>query len=287
MLPGILFAFIVALHGVFLDIPGDFIQILFIGIVSLCLVASANYVINEYLDAKTDQFHPTKKERVAVKLSLNPLLVAIEYVLLAVVGLSLAYLCGIRFFFASVFLLFMGILYNVRPIRTKDIAYVDVLSESINNAIRLAMGWFLISPDTFPVSSLLFGYWMGGAFLMAVKRYSEYHFIGNSAIASSYRKSFKHYSEKSLLISSIFYGMLSLFFIGVFIIKYRIEYLILVALIDGLFCWYLWLGMGEDSVTQKPEKLYKEWKMFLYIGFIIAVGLLTSFVDIPFLHIFQ
>ncbi len=31
-----------------------------------CLIASANYVINEWLDAEFDQFHPTKKVRPVV-----------------------------------------------------------------------------------------------------------------------------------------------------------------------------------------------------------------------------
>ena len=36
----------------------------------------------------------------------------------------------------------MGCLYNIPPIRTKDHAYVDVLSESINNPIRFLVGWY-------------------------------------------------------------------------------------------------------------------------------------------------
>src|SRR5882757_9839328 len=34
-----------------------------IGLASLCLVASANYTINEYLDSEFDRFHPSKKDR--------------------------------------------------------------------------------------------------------------------------------------------------------------------------------------------------------------------------------
>lgn len=59
------------------------------------------------------------------------------------------------FFYASIFLLVMGVLYNVKPIRTKDRACVDVLSESINNPIRLVLGWAAISTIMLPPSSLL------------------------------------------------------------------------------------------------------------------------------------
>ena len=49
----------------------------------------------------------------------------------------------------------MGILYNVEPIRTKDRAYVDVLSESINNPLRFLLGWSAIVSDVLPPSSVL------------------------------------------------------------------------------------------------------------------------------------
>ena len=37
-----------------------------LALASTCLVASSNYVINEWLDAKFDRFHPTKKNRPVV-----------------------------------------------------------------------------------------------------------------------------------------------------------------------------------------------------------------------------
>ena len=34
----------------------------------------------------------------------------------------------------------MGIIYNVKPIRSKDIVFIDVLSESVNNPLRFLLG---------------------------------------------------------------------------------------------------------------------------------------------------
>lgn len=46
---------------------GDFsVVTIAIGFFATCLIASANYVINEWLDAEFDQFHPTKKVRPVV-----------------------------------------------------------------------------------------------------------------------------------------------------------------------------------------------------------------------------
>jgi len=158
MLPGILFALLYLTNDTlaFLEIDLKLTAVrLILATISLCLTASANYVINEYLDAKFDKYHPTKKDRIAVNEQLNPIIVYTEYFLLLILGLTAAWFCVFNFFIMAVFLVFMGVIYNVKPARTKDVPFLDVLSESVNNAIRLAMGWLIIIPDTFPVSSLI------------------------------------------------------------------------------------------------------------------------------------
>ena len=53
-----------------------------------------------------------------------------------------------------------GLVYNVSPIRTKEKVYLDVLSEAVNNPIRLTLGWAMVDSTTLPPSSLLLAYWM-------------------------------------------------------------------------------------------------------------------------------
>ncbi len=169
---------------------------LFIGLISVCLVASANYVINEWLDAEFDRFHPVKKNRPSVTGNVKASLVYTEYCILSVAGIGLALIVSKPFFVTIIALFVMGILYNVKPFRTKDRIYIDVLSESINNPIRLMLGWFIVTSYPLPPSSLVLGYWMGGAFLMAIKRYAEFRFIDSHELAGSYRRSFIFYTEK-------------------------------------------------------------------------------------------
>src|SRR5207244_13227734 len=124
-----------------------------------------------------------------------------EWVALGVLGLALAYALNQPFFWSGLFLLVMGVVYNVRPFRSKELPYVDVLSESINNPIRLMLGWFAVTAQDFPPLSLLVAYWMIGAFFMATKRFAEYRSLANPAVAGAYRSSFRHYDEQKLLIS--------------------------------------------------------------------------------------
>lgn len=107
-------------------------------------------------------------------------------------------------------------------------------------------------------SSLVLGYWMCGAYLMAIKRYAEYRMIGDKETAGKYRKSFKYYYEKTLMISSFFYAMFAVFLIGVFLTKYRIEMILFMPFLCFLFCYYFMLSYESDSAVQKPEKLFKE-----------------------------
>jgi 4-hydroxybenzoate polyprenyltransferase len=251
---------------------------------SVCLITSANYTINEWLDADFDKFHPLKKNRPSVLGHIEYKFVILQYIALSAVGLVSAYYVSIAYLMTSFVLLYMGFMYNVSPFRTKDRVYLDVLSESVNNPLRLLLGWFVVVHTFFPPSSLLIAYWMGGAFLMAVKRYAELRLISDRSVAEFYRKSFKYYTENSLLVSILFYAMVFSFFFGVFMIKYRIEFLLSFPLFAVLFAWYLKIGMNKDSVAQRPEKLFKESYFMAYCLLLIFAIVILYFVDIPSLH---
>src|SRR6266849_2750398 len=181
VLPG----FVIAMALNHRPIPTACLQ-LFLCVLSVCLISSANYVLNEWLDARLDRFHPTKKNRPSSLGRIRTGFVIFEYLLIAAVGLSVARCISRAFFLTSAFFLLMGIFYNVKPLRTKDIPYLDVLSESINNPLRFLLGWFCIGITFLPPSSLLLGYWMGGAYLMALKRFAELRTIGARFVAVAY-----------------------------------------------------------------------------------------------------
>jgi 4-hydroxybenzoate polyprenyltransferase len=253
-------------------------------LVTLCLVASANYTINEYLDAQYDRFHPLKRARPGAAGRLDLRLVALQYVLLAVSGLLIAQALGSAFLATALALLLMGLAYNVPPVRTKDRVYLDVLSESINNPLRFLMGWFVVLPGLLPPASIILAYWMGGAFLMAMKRYSEFRRIGDPATAGLYRRSFRFYTEERLLLSSFFYALSAAFLLGVFLLKYRIEYLLSLPAFALLFTWYLAIALRADSAAQAPEKLHQERRFMLFVGALSALVAALTVVDIPALH---
>jgi 4-hydroxybenzoate polyprenyltransferase len=259
-----------------------------IGFLAAGLIASSNYVINEILDAPFDALHPTKKNRPTPSGQVNIPLGYVQWIVLMLIGLGLASLVSQALVWVLLWLWVMGCIYNIKPVRAKDVPYVDVLVESINNPIRLLVGWFIVSPPvTIPVS-LLISYWMIGAYLMAIKRFAEMRDISKNISARQYRKSFAYYTEQNLLVSIMFYAATSMLFFGVFVMRYRLELILSFPLIAFIMAMYLNLAFKEDGSAQAPEKLWKETPLMLASFICLSLMALLMNVSLPmFTSLFQ
>jgi len=248
------------------------------------IVASSNYVLNELLDAKFDALHPVKKNRPIPSGLVNIPLAYGQWLILAAIGIYLASFLGTSFFSVALSLWVMGCIYNIPPIRSKDKPYLDVLSESVNNPIRLMLGWYATGIDIVPPISLLLAYWMIGAFFMAIKRFAEYRMIANPKVSADYRKSFAYYNEERLLQSIIYYATAFGLFLGIFLIRYRMELIVSVPLLAGFMAWYMHLGFLKNSPAQNPEHLYKQRGFVLYCLLCCVTLLILLFLPIPALY---
>jgi 4-hydroxybenzoate polyprenyltransferase len=265
----------------------DLLWSIIAGLIAALCIASANYTINEYVDRESDSHHPTKSTRTSVQREVSPAIVAAQWLLLTSIGLAAALSTSTSMFFVVLAFSAQGILYNLRPLRTKDVPYLDVLSESLNNPLRLMIGWAMIDPNTLPPASIILSYWTGGAFLMAAKRLSEYREIVSThgkELLVRYRRSFAGYGEISLTVSCLLYSLLSSASLAVFLIKYRIEYVFLLPAIGALFATYLALSMMPGSTAQKPERLFHERKLIVAVMTVSVLFIVLSVYDLPFLE---
>jgi 4-hydroxybenzoate polyprenyltransferase len=279
ILPGILLA--MALAGQHM---GAALAVkLCIGLLSATLISSSNYVINEMLDAPFDRLHPSKKDRPVARGLIHFGWGYAQWILMMLAGLALARTLSRGFLLSAIALWLMGCIYNIAPVRSKDLPYIDVLSESINNPLRFCLGWYMVTAALLPPLSLLLSYWMLGAYFMALKRFSEYRQIDDSAVAASYRKSFRYYSQESLLNSVVFYAAASMLFFGAFIMRYRFELILSFPLIAWLMAIYFGLSFRSESPVQNPEKLYREPQLMLVLALCIAVFSVFLFVDVPWI----
>jgi len=284
IVPGIVFATIMSTPGAgeYSSVAERLIICLFVAMA----LSSANYTINEWLDAPFDAMHPTKRSRPAVRTAMSPTIVFAQYIVLTVAGLAAAEALGGAFTtVATVFAIF-GVIYNVRPIRAKDRAFLDVIVESLNNPLRFLFGWFAVAPHVAPPASILLAYWFGGAFLMAAKRVSEHRAIveasGTETLAA-YRPSFAVYTQSSLVTSCLVYAQGFAFMMAIFLLKYRIEYLIVIPLLVALFAAYMRLALTPDSAAARPEELMRQPAMLLASAVTLAMLGVLTFVDLPWL----
>jgi 4-hydroxybenzoate polyprenyltransferase len=252
--------------------------------VAITLVACSNYVLNEVLDAPFDRLHPTKKERPAVIGLVNIPLAYAQWIVMMVAGVAIGWTISRPFAATALALWLMGCAYNIKPLRTKDVPYLDVLTESVNNPLRMLLGWYAVAAWLVPPLSLLMCYWMIGCYFMALKRFSELREIGDRGVAGAYRASFRRYTPESLLVSVVFYASAAMLFFGAFVMRYRIELLLAFPLVALVMAIYFKLAFQPHSAVQNPEKLYREPGLMLWFTAMVAVMVLLLFVRLPWLE---
>jgi 4-hydroxybenzoate polyprenyltransferase len=243
-------------------------------------ISTANYIINEIADAPYDIHHPRKRLRPFIQGEIKKVPFVLSGVILSLAGLSLAFLFFTPpFFFSLLLLLIAGFLYNVKPIRTKDIPFLDSVSESANNPLRFLIGWFAFSaPHVLPPLSLLLIWWFFGNFLMINKRLSEFRLLKEKA--EDYRSSLRKYSTKSLVFGILLSAVV--FFIGYFIFAISLKlqsFLYYSPLLFIYFFLIFWNTLKEKEVMEEPERLLKQPRFAVYTLFLIFLFCLSYFVD--------
>lgn len=256
------------------------VTILF-SLVPACLVASANYILNEILDAPFDRQHPTKRFRAVPSgtVRIPVLWLHMAALLMVAFGLSFAFF-NLGYTISLALLALSGLVYNVQPVRLKDRAFLDVIAESFNNPIRLWLGWYAIAPwNSLPPLSLVLAWWFFGALLMAGKRYAEFRFIDDAARSGQYRRSFRVYTEKTLIISMITYANLFCFCMGAAITHYKPNLIFVFPVIVLAVIIYFYHAMSAKAARLEPEQLMRNPWIILATAATIIIG--TVLVILP------
>ena len=241
------------------------------------LISTSNYIINEIADAPSDAHHPAKKDRPLVKKIISVKILMILWLIMVVIAFTGGYFLFNRNFLLSLAaLLVAGLLYNIPPVRVKDIPFLDSTLESANNPIRFLTGWFVLT-STLPPASLLISWWAFGNFLMVGKRVAEKKFLSPEESAG-YRLSLKKYSVTSLIAFMILNSIIFILTFSLFAIETKM-YTLLVSVPFIL----IYLGMFMKKSVQdrdgaeEPEKLLKDPYFAFYTVFLIIIFVLAYF----------
>lgn len=229
-----------------------------------CLISSVNYIINGIVDKPFDARHPRKMYRAIPQglIGNAELLATAAGLLLLAMALSVLLLNAYCSMFLFAFFV-AGVFYNIRPVRLKDVPYLDVVSEAANNPIRLLLGWFALAPDqTFPPTALVLLFWFFGCFLMTAKRYAEFRYLREDSY--DYRITFRYYSERSLYLAMMVYLFLT--FLMFVLFSWSFKKMLLYSLPGTVIfvAWFLLITAQEDSMVKEPEKIYVHKAFFIY-----------------------
>ena len=263
MLPGVIVALGIAPY---VD-AGDVWWRLLVGLLAVCLVASSNYVLNELIDAPLDVHHPTKQFRPVPSGQVNIPLAYAQWIALMLAGLG-ARARSSRGSWCS------------RCSRSGSWGASTTCRRSAPRTCRTSTccprrsttrsgcssaGSSSRAPWSPPLS-LLVSYWMIGCYFMAVKRFAEYRDIGAPVTTRArYRKSFAHYTSERLLVSIMFYASTAMLFFGAFIVRYRLELILVVPARRAVHGDVPAPGVQARQPGENPEKLYRERGLMLVL----------------------
>ena len=244
-------------------------------------ISTANYIINEIVDVPYDKHHPQKQHRPLVTGLIQKAPLLISAVLISAASLILAYIhFPNRIFLLSLAsLLLAGIFYNVKPFRTKDIPFLDSISESANNPIRFFIGWFAFCPSAiYPPVSLLICWWAFGNYLMAAKRVSEFRFLKDKA--GDYRQSLKKYTRTSLILNMAVTTIVFFVMYTLFALDYKLQsFFFLLPLVFFYFYLIARKTFREKQVMEEPERLLYHFKFSLYTLLLVVAFFLSFLFD--------
>ena len=243
-------------------------------------VSTANYVVNEIVDAPFDIHHPVKRHRPLIQGEIKKGPFILVGAVLTAAGLILARVFfSWPFFISLLTLLLAGFIYNVRPVRTKDIPFLDAISESANNPVRFLIGWYAFAPvHIFPPVALLVAWWSFGNFLMTAKRLSEFRLLKDKA--ADYRLSHKRYSRAALLAGMISSAAVFLLSFIYFAIHWRLRWFLYISpLLLVYLCLFFRKTLDEREIMEEPESLLQNPLIALLTCAIFSLLVLSFFLQ--------
>lgn len=221
-----------------------------LGFLSLCLISSTNYIINDIADIKKDREHPEKRFRPIaagkIKISHAAIIAAILFLL----STTLAFYLSFKFFLAVLTLFTLTTFYTFL---LKKIIFLDILTIATNFVLRAIAGALLIEVWISPF--LILCPFFLSLFLSTGKRYSNMLFLKRKTLYPKHTLKFLIYlALTTLVLTFTLYCLL-------------INPLLLITL--PIVCYalfrYLKLILSASQIARHPELLFKDLKLTLSI----------------------
>jgi 4-hydroxybenzoate polyprenyltransferase len=248
------------------------IYLTFLGFVSLCLISSSNYIINDFIDLRKDKFHPEKRSRPLVAKKIKLFSAIIMALMFIIISLILALYLSKVFFYLIMAIFILSQLYNIF---LKNILFADILTIATLFVGRAISGAYLINVKISPW--LILCPFFLSLFLSIGKRHADINLLKDKAQKT--RKVLREYnhglttslmtiSTTLLTISYALYCFLS------------IHQNLLFTLPFALFVIfrYLYLINKGSIIARHPEKIVKDPEMLIGVFLWVIVTIVLLYV---------
>lgn len=229
----------------------------FLGFAALCLISSANYIINDIVDHKKDRLHPEKKGRPIASGKIKPYEGAIltASLIAASVAISLTLNAQFLLIVATLFVLTQAYSFFL-----KKIVIADIMMISLNFVIRAVAGTVILQVETTPW--LLICPFFFAMFLATGKRYSDLILLGKKA--KRHRKALAHYSPAILQMLIISNTTLLLISYALFSFQRERQSLVLTLpfVIYATYEYARLIYSGSD-ISRQPHKAIKSRRLVI------------------------
>jgi decaprenyl-phosphate phosphoribosyltransferase len=122
----------------------DSVGLVLVGIASFCLVASAVYILNDYVDCEADKLHPKKCRRPIASGQVTPAAALATFSVLLALGLTTAFSLDAAFGAAAALYFVVNVAYCLA---LKHVSIVDVMTITFGFVLRVVAGATLIGAN--------------------------------------------------------------------------------------------------------------------------------------------
>ena len=233
------------------------LRLTLLGFISLCLISSTNYIINDIIDCKEDKRHPEKKKRPIASGEIKIWLAIIIAIFTFSIALINAFFLTEGFFYVIILLFALTQAYSIF---LRNEPFLDVILIGVNFVLRAVSGTFIINTEISPwliICAFFFALFLGFG-----KRKADLQILG--AKAKEHKKVYKTYTNELLnsIINSLIAIIITTYSLYTFF-KEGHELIFTLPVVVYALLRYLQLIGSGSAIARHPEQAFKDIRLIL------------------------